>query len=522
MTQGRSQSKLLPRDISESLGKLPPQALDLEESVLGALMLEAHALNQVPYLKAQHFYQQDHAEIMQAILDLAKSGDPIDMRTVVNQLKKTGKLDLVGGALTIATLTAKVSSAASIDYHARIVVEQSMKRSLIQIASQIHHDAYEDTTDVFELFDTTLADIQYLKDRETRATGPERIKALWDQTLVTVQPDEPPPLLYIGDVPVLIPGNHTLLVGKKKTRKTLLIVLLISEYLKKHPKQANSVLLFDTEQGKGHVFKIREKIHQITGVLVPIFYLRGMSPLERREFISETVKYWSFFHKTPPVIGVIDGVRDLMSNINDPDETTEVTVWLEKLTLQHNLGVLEVLHLNKTDNNARGHIGSELLNKAFMTIEVELDEKTGQSIAKCESSRDKPFEMFSFWHDKDGLPEIIGLPAQGGLLPVHEKNDRMHAVFQDGPVRYKDIIDPIKANFECGINRAKQYLAEWVRRGYVVKSGKDRSPDCTYKLISSIPEHQNNHLPIPKITEQPTLFNETDPAPETTSNDLPF
>lgn len=515
-------SKLLPRDISESLGKLPPQAIDLEVSVLGALMLESSALSQVPYLKAEHFYRESHRVIMEAILDLARANEPVDMRTVIHQLRKVGKLELVEGAYYIAELTSKVSSAASIDYHARIVVEQSMKRSLIEIASQIHNSAYEDTTDVFELFEKTLSDIQHLKDRETRNTGPERIKAIWQETLVTTQPDEPPPLIYIDGIPIMVPGNHTLLVGKKKSRKTLLIVHLIAEYLKKHPKDANSILLFDTEQGKGHVFKIREKIHQITGLFVPIFYLRGMSPQERRDFISETTKYWHHYHQSHPKIAVIDGIRDLMSNINDPDETTEVIVWLEKLTLQHNLGLLEVLHLNKTDNNARGHIGSELLNKAYMTIEVELDEKSGQSVAKCESSRDKPFEMFSFWHDRNGLPEIIGLPATGGVLPVAEKNERMHAVFQDGAVRYKDIIDPIKANFECGINRAKQYLAEWVRRGYVVKSGKDRSPDCTYKLVSSIPEHQNNTQKLPEFNGQATIFNEQDPAPETLPNDLPF
>jgi hypothetical protein len=511
--------KLLPRDISESLGKLPPQAIEMEESVLGAVLLEVSALSQVPYLKPEHFYTETHKVIYEAIIDLFKHSEPVDMRTVVNQLRKTGKLEIIGGGYKIAELTSKVSSAANIDYHARIIVEMSMKRSLIEIASKVHHDAYEDTTDVFKLFEDTLTDIQFLHERETKLTGPERIKALWADTLITIQPDEPPPLIYIDGVPVMVPGNHTLLVGKKKSRKTLLIVHLIAEYLKKHPKDANSILLFDTEQGKSHVFKIREKIHQITGLFVPIFYLRGMSPAERRDFIRDTVQYWPDRLK----ITVIDGIRDLMSNINDPDETTDVLVWLEKLTLQHNLAILEVLHLNKTDNNARGHIGSELLNKAYMTIEVELDEKSGQSVAKCESSRDKPFEMFSFWHDKNGLPEIIGLPAQGGLLPVAEKNDRMHAVFQDGPVRYKDIIDPIKANFECGINRAKQYLAEWVRRGYVVKSGKDRSPDCTYKLVSSIPEeHQNGHQKLTKITSQTAIFNPSDPTPETTPNDLPF
>lgn len=162
-------SKLLPRDISESLGKLPPQALDLEEAVLGALMLEKNALNQViEFLKPEHFYADDHKEIYAAIVELFKASEPVDMRTVVNQLRKIGKIEIIGGAYKIAELTAKVSSAANIEYHARVVIEMAIKRDLIQIASQIHHDAYEDTTDVFELLDRTEQSIFQISDSNLR------------------------------------------------------------------------------------------------------------------------------------------------------------------------------------------------------------------------------------------------------------------------------------------------------------------------------------------------------------------
>lgn len=177
MEQGRSMSlrlgnktnKLIPRDISESLGKLPPQALDLEEAVLGALMLERNALNAVvEFLKPEHFYVEAHREIYQSIIQLFKSSEPVDMRTVVNQLRKDGKIDLIGGAYYIAELTAKVSSAANIEYHARVIIEMAIKRELIQIASQIHHNAYEDTTDVFELLDKTEQSIFEISDSNLR------------------------------------------------------------------------------------------------------------------------------------------------------------------------------------------------------------------------------------------------------------------------------------------------------------------------------------------------------------------
>lgn len=167
MTTGKS--KLLVRDISESLGKLPPQALDLEEAVLGALMLEKGALNAVvEFLKPEHFYSEQHQEIYRAIIELFKGSEPVDMRTVVNQLRKEGKIELVGGAYYIAELTSKVSSGANIEYHARVVIEMAIKRNLIQIASQIHHDAYEDTTDVFELLDKTEQSIFEISDSNLR------------------------------------------------------------------------------------------------------------------------------------------------------------------------------------------------------------------------------------------------------------------------------------------------------------------------------------------------------------------
>ena len=144
------------RKITEGLGKLPPQALDVEEAVLGALMLEKDALTEViDILKPESFYSDAHKEIYQSIVDLFTQSEPVDMRTVVSQLRKNGKLEFVGGAYYVAELTSRISGAANIEHHARIVLEMSIKRELIKVASEIHHDAYEDTTDVFTLLDKT-------------------------------------------------------------------------------------------------------------------------------------------------------------------------------------------------------------------------------------------------------------------------------------------------------------------------------------------------------------------------------
>lgn len=142
--------------IMQNMGKLPPQAVDLEDAVLGGLMLEKNALTSViSFLLPEHFYKEQHKEIYAAVIALNKSEEPIDMRTVISQLRKVGKLELVGGAYYITELTSKVSSAANIEFHARIMVEMAIKRGLIVLAGHILQDAYSDTSDCFEVLQDT-------------------------------------------------------------------------------------------------------------------------------------------------------------------------------------------------------------------------------------------------------------------------------------------------------------------------------------------------------------------------------
>ena len=142
------------RWLDTGLGKIPPQATDLEEAVLGALMLERDALTDViDILKVDTFYKEAHQRIYGAITQLFANSEPVDLLTVKNQLVKTGELDMVGGALYLAELTQRVNSAANIEFHARIVVEHSLKRQMINLSGEIMKMAYEDTTDVFMLLD---------------------------------------------------------------------------------------------------------------------------------------------------------------------------------------------------------------------------------------------------------------------------------------------------------------------------------------------------------------------------------
>jgi replicative DNA helicase len=135
-------------------GKVPPQAKELEEAVLGAIMLEKSAFDSViEILKPECFYLDAHQEIYRAMQSLAAKSLPIDLLTVVEELKVREKLDLVGGPYVVTKLTNAVVSSANIEAHSRIILQKFIQRELIRISGEIIGDAYEDSTDVFDMLD---------------------------------------------------------------------------------------------------------------------------------------------------------------------------------------------------------------------------------------------------------------------------------------------------------------------------------------------------------------------------------
>lgn len=135
-------------------GKLPPQALDLENAVLGALLIEKEAVNAViDILQPHSFYKEGHQKIFRIIQILFQRSEPIDILTVTNELRKEGVLEDVGGPYYIAQLTNQVASSANVEFHARIISQKFIQRELIRISSEIITDAYDETTDVFSLLD---------------------------------------------------------------------------------------------------------------------------------------------------------------------------------------------------------------------------------------------------------------------------------------------------------------------------------------------------------------------------------
>jgi len=140
---------------TEETGRLQPQARELEEAVLGALMLEKDAYSIISeiILKPEYFYDKTHELIFKAIQNLSFQQKPIDILTVVDQLRKSGTLEAVGGTSYIAQLSQKVLSSAHVDYHARIVAQKYLARELITFSSDVASKAFDETNDVDDLME---------------------------------------------------------------------------------------------------------------------------------------------------------------------------------------------------------------------------------------------------------------------------------------------------------------------------------------------------------------------------------
>lgn len=146
------------------LGKLPPQAVDLEEAILGSLMLEKVNQEIFSLIRPEYFYKDNHQKIYQAIVQLRVEKKPIDILTVTAKLRKAGELEMIGGAYYITELTNRVASAANIEFHIRIIHEAFLKREIIRIGTQGIQESYEDTTDVFDSLIFLLKELSDLKN----------------------------------------------------------------------------------------------------------------------------------------------------------------------------------------------------------------------------------------------------------------------------------------------------------------------------------------------------------------------
>lgn len=177
-------AKPTPADLSEyTFGKVQPQAVELEQAVLGALMLDREALSIVTdILRPESFYTDAHQNIYRAILGLSEKNNPVDLLTITEELRKSGELANVGGGYYLTELSSRVASSANIEYHARIIAQKFIQREIIRIGTQAIRDAYMDVEDVFEMLEKAEKGFFDI----SMGTGSQDAQSAWDITMQVI------------------------------------------------------------------------------------------------------------------------------------------------------------------------------------------------------------------------------------------------------------------------------------------------------------------------------------------------
>jgi hypothetical protein len=313
---------------------------------------------------------------------------------------------------------------------------------------------------------------------------------------VTEKFEFPPEVIRINDVVVATLGNFSASVGKPKSKKTFNVSAIVAaalsgkqvlNYTVTLPEGRNRVLYIDTEQSRCHCHKVLTRILTMAGMPTDreeerliFLLLREYSPKQRRQIISLALA-------EDPQIGlvVIDGCRDLLLDINDPSESVDVINDLMRWSSLYNLHIHTILHLNKTDDQVRGHIGTELTNKAETVLLVTKSAFDGNiSEVKPMQVRELEFAPFAFRINDDGLPELVKKysfeqerQATKDMVSDEDHAKALAIVFANGSVTgFKELIASIQSAYtDIGYKRGRSVCINLYKylmtRGFIVKDG---------------------------------------------------
>ena len=318
----------------------------------------------------------------------------------------------------------------------------------------------------------------------------EELAVYMEESIVSVTSayEQSPVVLMVDDAVIGTLGNFSASIGKAKSKKTFNVSAIVASaltnstilhYRSIFPKDKRKMLYIDTEQGRYHCQNVLKRILRLADLPedkepdnLVMLALRKYSPKMRLAIVEHAIG-------TIPDLGlvVIDGIRDFLYDINSPGESTDIISKLMQWTDERQIHIHTILHQNKNDENARGHIGTELNNKAETIMQVEVD--------------------------KEGLPELvepylprekkIGRPTKEPFDPYKEIPENVHraaldATFANGTINnYGDYLERLKEEYglqgvKLGHNKAVKVATFLGNKRMVIKEGKEYkiNPECHY------------------------------------------
>ena len=348
--------------------------------------------------------------------------------------------------------------------------------------------------------------MDYMK--EIKEISAEQAIILWQASRLSLSKiyEKAPEILKVQGSVIGTLGNFSASIGKAKSKKTFNVSAIVAaalkngtvlRYVAELPEEKRKILYVDTEQSHYHCLKVMKRILRLAGLPddrdnehLEFLALRKYTPEQRIRIVEQAI------YNTPDIgLVIIDGIRDMVYDINSPGESTRIISKLMQWTDDRQIHIHTVLHQNKNDEHARGHIGTELNNKAetIMQVEVDKEDKT-VSVVEAVHIRDREFEPFAFRINEEAMPEPVGSylpkekktgrPTKGPFDPDKEIPKNVHrpaldAVFANGNIsNYDDYIERLKEGYglqgiKLGYNKAVKVATLLSDKQMVIKEGKD-------------------------------------------------
>ncbi len=315
---------------------------------------------------------------------------------------------------------------------------------------------------------------------------------------------EKPPVIYsIGGEIVGTSGNLSLFLGRAKTKKTMLTSLITASAITGKdqgdirvtlPTGKNKIVFFDTEQSNYHVSLMTNRVLRLVrecGKEIKdqeIQYRFNVFKLRTADSVEERVDFIEHIIYRDNEIGmvIIDGIRDLLSDFNDPGKSMDITCSLMRWSQERDIHILSVLHTNKGDYNARGHLGTELTNKSESVIMVKNIDDI-YSYAEPEYVRNRPFMKFAFYIDENGLPRFGDVDSdQSKNRKITDPKDIDPEQFQDCCKDWKNLKTSeankaLRDYFDFSDKPAREYIKFIVGKNIVSKT-QGTGNSCLYSF----------------------------------------
>lgn len=341
---------------------------------------------------------------------------------------------------------------------------------------------------------------------------PEELRNYIKESVISVTGtyEQSASVLMVDDSTIGTLGNFSASIGKAKSKKTFNVSAIAAAALKNgtvlhyracFPDGKRKILYVDTEQGKNHCQIVLNRILRLAGLPkdcdadnLTMLALRKYSPEVRLAITEEAIGMI-------PDLGlvIIDGIRDFIHDINSPGESTDVISKFMQWTDDRQIHIHTVLHQNKNDEHARGHVGTELNNKAETVLQITKSTQDGNiSEVKAAHIRDRDFEPFAFRINDSALPEVVDgyvfqRPKQEKSFPLTELTEQQHRTalengFGKRTVQgYSNVIHALKQGYaSIGYERGRNVLVALntflVNKRMIVKEGKGYryNPDFHY------------------------------------------